>query len=77
MNLHFRCPVSNTLCTSPEYSLESGYVVTACENGERELQGKVLLPVCPACGGKHRFDVTEVMCSLNATRKEEQDGNND
>lgn len=77
MNLYFRCPDIDQLCVSRDYRLESGHIVTAGENGVKKLKGTVTLPACPLCGKKHTYDVEDVMCSLDETGKEDNDGNND
>lgn len=65
MELYFACPVSGEVFASENYVLGKDYEIV--ENGEegKELVGMVVLQgPCPLCGGKHHFEVKDVICPL-------------
>jgi hypothetical protein len=65
MHLYFTCPVKNEHFSTTDYKLEKGHTVMTNPEGGRELRGSVsLTSPCPLCGGKHRYEVKDVMCTI-------------
>lgn len=71
MKLYFTCPKEKVTFASDEYSLHKGHSVVVDETGARELQGTVSLnSECPLCGGKHVYEVKDIICPLSGEEDE-------
>lgn len=65
MELYFTCPVAGEVFGSENYVLGKGHEIVEDGQKGKELVGVVdLQDPCPLCGGKHRFEVIDVICPL-------------
>ena len=66
MKLYFTCPVVQKEFATEKYSLRGGHRIAEDGHGGKTLTGFVSLDCpCPLCGGKHLFEVNDVMCPLS------------
>jgi hypothetical protein len=71
MLLYFTCPAKNDHFSTTDFTLDKEYVVIETPEGGRELKGSVSLnSPCPLCGGEHRYEVKDVMCTIRGGENE-------
>ncbi|CAG35699.1 hypothetical protein [Desulfotalea psychrophila] len=72
MKLYFNCPKTGVCFSSSHYSLMKGYTIITTADGERQLQGEVVLKSpCPSCGEKHSYQIKDIMCPATRSRDED------
>jgi len=70
MNLYFKCPIKKEIFESCDYRLHEDHRVVEDAAGERRLEGSVILTSgCPLCGENHRYQVREILCSLDGKKR--------
>lgn len=71
MKLFFACPKTQESFATEKYTLQQDHRIRAGKDGEKELQGTVILDSgCPFCGQRHAYAVKDIGCPLETSKHE-------